>query len=141
MWSKPHKSTTPAPPGSIGIGYLVLQLYGMVEKTNSALHVIMHGDGLVPATPSGPGHDPIVGRHECQPEARDQTTDLGDAQRHKSPRLALNAAIVGVVWRLGPPFAAARSAASLAAFVTARYAWASKARLMWRCQPSQLRTS
>jgi hypothetical protein len=86
--------------------------------------------GLMASAPPGPGqHEAWLDR--CSPHQRhQQPADLGNRQREQTEP-AVQAAV--------SPFA--RSGLVAWARVTARNAWASSARVMWRYQPGHLRTS
>jgi len=95
-----------------------------------AVVVCAPGTGLMASTPPGPG------QHEARPDRsgphqRDQQpADLGHRQGHQAEP-AVQAAV--------SPFV--RSGLVAWARVTAKNAWASRARVMWRYQPGQRRTS
>ena len=96
----------------------------------AAVVVCAPGTGLMASTPPGPG------QHEAWPDRSgpyqrdEQPVDLGHRQGHQAEP-AVQAAV--------SPFA--RSGLVALARVTARNAWASRARVMWRYQPGHLRTS
>src|SRR5215217_8931068 len=113
-------------PCSAGVRWLVLQPHLLF----AAVVVCAPGTGLMASTPPGPG------QHEARPDRsgphqRDQQpADLGHRQGHQAEP-AVHAAV--------SPFV--RSGLVAWARVTAKNAWASRARVMWRYQPGHLRTS
>jgi hypothetical protein len=96
----------------------------------AAVVVCAPGTGLMASTPPGPG------QHEARPDRsgphqrHQQPADLGHRQGHQAEP-AVQAAV--------SPFV--RSGLVAWARVTAKNAWASRARVMWRYQPGHLRTS
>src|SRR5690348_3596363 len=83
-------------------------------------HVAGAGDGLVAPAPVRPGQDEAGRVRVAGTQAVQEAAQLGDGDRDE----------VGLGWRV-PPFAAPRT----------RAARASSARVAWRCQPVQERTS
>jgi hypothetical protein len=81
------------------------------------------GLGLTPAPPGGPGEMEGLLRIRAEQDAQ-QTAYFRGGERDQIPDTP-----PFVV----PPFVTAR--------VTSRKAWASKPRVIWRCQPAQVRTS
>src|SRR3954454_10782927 len=100
--------------------------------------VVEAGDRLVATAPARPVPDgPAVGR--CRgPQAGEQAADLWYRQGDESRRRALNCARLS---RGRSPFCASASGSTPWARTTVRKAWARQARVTWRCQPGQLRTS
>lgn len=94
----------------------------------------------MPAPPLGPGHHVVHGMLERQPQAPQEPPKLLYAQRDGSPRLALNAARLRRSWEDSRLFLNASTAMAPARKVVSR-ASAYMARVIWRYQPVQLRTS
>ena len=71
---------------------LILQWQLSCKRHTTLLIVIIAGETLMPTAPPGPRHDPLGGLLHSQDQPPQEPTNLGDAQREESPRLALNAA-------------------------------------------------
>jgi hypothetical protein len=116
---------------------IVLQ-WQLGEPCVATLVVPNLGDGLMPPPPVRPGQDVVDGVLRRQLQAPEQPTQFGHAQGDQSPRLALNAARL-----LGPDgglFLKASTAIAPARSTDSR-ARAHMAKVIWRYQPVQLRTS
>src|SRR5689334_10408664 len=90
------------------------------------------------ATPARPVPGGLAGGWGGDPQAGEQAADLGHGQGDEPWRDARNRARLP----LGrSPFCASASGSTPWARTTARKAWARQARVTWRYQPVQLRTS
>lgn len=104
------------------------------------LHFIGHAfsvvaeprEGLMGASPHGPGENAGPRWGARQQQARDQDADLRDRERDER-RVTGRARLI--------LFGLPGSVCAASARWTARKASASMARVMWRCQPCQLRAS
>jgi hypothetical protein len=105
-----------------------------------ALVVIVLGSGLMPTTPVGPGQDVVRRVLRREDDAPEEPANLLDTQREARPRPALKAARLCPAWGTSRLFFNASTARHPARSTVSR-AKAHMARVIWRYQPVQLRTS
>jgi len=106
---------------------LLLQLHLWFEVGEAALVVAAAGLGLLASSPARPGQHGRGRRHGGPDEPPQEAAHLGHGQRDQR----------GGAQGIAPPF----SAPAARARTTVRNAWANSARVLWRYQPSQRRTS